>query len=202
MAVSRSIVEAHGGRLWAENDADGGARFSVALPLCPAERDLLKSAINSNSFPSDRNDSAMVTFYGPLRTGRIYARNLVSDDSVRRNGAGAWLCRRPGVGTSQHGTGSRPSRRTTLMSLLKLQMRRSPLRSDNKSSTTCRHCAESRTSLLARFPFADCGGPDNAKGLLGQWRDRRADLSRQEIRTTFIGHMFPVRHHPALRSRP
>ena len=67
----------------------------------------------------------MVTFYGPLRTGRVYARNLVSDDSVRRNGAGAWLCRRRGVGTSQHGTGSRPSRRTTLMSLLKLQMRRS-----------------------------------------------------------------------------
>ena len=34
LAVSRSIVEAHGGRLWAENNSDGGARFSVALPLC------------------------------------------------------------------------------------------------------------------------------------------------------------------------
>ncbi len=33
LAVSRSIVEAHGGRLWAENNSDGGARFSVALPL-------------------------------------------------------------------------------------------------------------------------------------------------------------------------
>jgi C4-dicarboxylate-specific signal transduction histidine kinase len=40
LTVSRSIVEAHGGRLWAENDSDGGARFSVALPLCSAERDL------------------------------------------------------------------------------------------------------------------------------------------------------------------
>jgi signal transduction histidine kinase len=33
LAVSRSIVEAHGGRLWAENDRNGGATFNVALPL-------------------------------------------------------------------------------------------------------------------------------------------------------------------------
>jgi C4-dicarboxylate-specific signal transduction histidine kinase len=33
LAVSRSIVEAHGGRLWVENDSNGGARFSVILPL-------------------------------------------------------------------------------------------------------------------------------------------------------------------------
>ena len=33
LAVSRSIVEAHGGRLWAENNLVGGATFCVALPL-------------------------------------------------------------------------------------------------------------------------------------------------------------------------
>jgi signal transduction histidine kinase len=33
LAISRSIVEAHGGRLWAENDPSGGATFNVALPL-------------------------------------------------------------------------------------------------------------------------------------------------------------------------
>jgi PAS domain S-box-containing protein len=34
LAVSRSIVEAHGGRIWAENNPDrGGATFSVALPM-------------------------------------------------------------------------------------------------------------------------------------------------------------------------
>ena len=35
LAVSRSIVEAHGGRLWAENNKTGGTTFSVALPLSP-----------------------------------------------------------------------------------------------------------------------------------------------------------------------
>jgi len=36
LAVSRSIVEAHGGRLWAENNKAGGAIFNVALPLSHA----------------------------------------------------------------------------------------------------------------------------------------------------------------------
>jgi signal transduction histidine kinase len=33
LAVSRSIVEAHGGKLWAENNKTGGATFTVILPL-------------------------------------------------------------------------------------------------------------------------------------------------------------------------
>ena len=36
LAVSRSIVEAHGGQLWAENNKAGGATFNVALPLSHA----------------------------------------------------------------------------------------------------------------------------------------------------------------------
>ena len=35
LAVSRSIVEAHGGRLWAENNPTGGAKFNVTLPVSP-----------------------------------------------------------------------------------------------------------------------------------------------------------------------
>ena len=35
LAVSRSIVDAHGGRLWAENNPDGGATFNVALSVSP-----------------------------------------------------------------------------------------------------------------------------------------------------------------------
>lgn len=33
LAVSRSIVESHGGRLWAEQNANGGARFVFILPV-------------------------------------------------------------------------------------------------------------------------------------------------------------------------
>src|SRR6201999_1932933 len=33
LAVSKTIVEAHGGRLWAQNNPDGGATFHVALPV-------------------------------------------------------------------------------------------------------------------------------------------------------------------------
>jgi PAS domain S-box-containing protein len=33
LAISRSIIEAHGGRLWAENNAAGGTSFTFALPV-------------------------------------------------------------------------------------------------------------------------------------------------------------------------
>jgi two-component system sensor kinase FixL len=37
LSISRTIVEAHGGRLWAENGDDGGATFRFTVPLYAAE---------------------------------------------------------------------------------------------------------------------------------------------------------------------
>ena len=42
LAVSRTIVEAHGGQLWAENNKTGGATFNVALPLTHTTRITLR----------------------------------------------------------------------------------------------------------------------------------------------------------------
>jgi signal transduction histidine kinase len=33
LAVSRTIVEAHGGKLWAQNNAQAGATFRFTLPV-------------------------------------------------------------------------------------------------------------------------------------------------------------------------
>jgi signal transduction histidine kinase len=33
LSISRSIIEAHGGRLWAENNRDKGATFFFEIPV-------------------------------------------------------------------------------------------------------------------------------------------------------------------------
>ena len=39
LSISRTIVAAHGGRLWAENNPDGGATMHVLLPVAEPARD-------------------------------------------------------------------------------------------------------------------------------------------------------------------
>jgi two-component system sensor kinase FixL len=38
LAICRSIVTAHGGRMWAQNNTEGGATLAVSLPLVAEER--------------------------------------------------------------------------------------------------------------------------------------------------------------------
>jgi len=33
LSIARSLIEAHGGRLWAENNKDGGATFTFTVPV-------------------------------------------------------------------------------------------------------------------------------------------------------------------------
>jgi signal transduction histidine kinase len=35
LAISRSLIEEHGGRIWMENGSEGGAAFHFSLPLAP-----------------------------------------------------------------------------------------------------------------------------------------------------------------------
>jgi two-component system sensor kinase FixL len=37
LSISRTIVEAHGGQMWAENNSSGGATFRFTLPAAPSE---------------------------------------------------------------------------------------------------------------------------------------------------------------------
>jgi two-component system, LuxR family, sensor kinase FixL len=37
LSISRSIIEAHGGRMWAENNDMGGATFRFTLPAASDE---------------------------------------------------------------------------------------------------------------------------------------------------------------------
>jgi two-component system, OmpR family, sensor histidine kinase KdpD len=37
LTICRGIVEAHGGRIWAENRSGGGAIFSFTLPVAKTE---------------------------------------------------------------------------------------------------------------------------------------------------------------------
>jgi hypothetical protein len=54
LSISRTIVEAHGGKIWAENGDTGGAIFRFTLPMAekPAkEREPRRLRLDLNSAP-------------------------------------------------------------------------------------------------------------------------------------------------------
>ena len=38
LTLSRSLVELHGGAIWADSESGHGSRFTFSLPIPPAER--------------------------------------------------------------------------------------------------------------------------------------------------------------------
>lgn len=49
LSITRSIAEVHDGRLWAENNTDGGAMFGMTLPLLDADSDAPNAANNGTA---------------------------------------------------------------------------------------------------------------------------------------------------------
>ena len=43
LSISRTIIETHGGRMWAETNKSGGATFRFTLPAAPA-KDMIDAA--------------------------------------------------------------------------------------------------------------------------------------------------------------
>jgi signal transduction histidine kinase len=54
LSIARTIVEAHGGRIWADSERGGGAVFRLSLPLAEDSGETRASAERGDLLPSRR----------------------------------------------------------------------------------------------------------------------------------------------------
>lgn len=63
LAICRTVVESHGGKIWAENHSDGGALFQIKLPLTTfsrtADAEALQATTNSNTHPIPHHETTV-----------------------------------------------------------------------------------------------------------------------------------------------
>ena len=71
LPVSKTIIEAHKGKLWAENDPEGGARFRFTVPVVSGAANIIRKVMsNTPPRPGSANPE-------PAREATVY---VVDDD--------------------------------------------------------------------------------------------------------------------------
>ena len=81
LSISRTIVAAHGGRMWAENNADGGATAALRVP--GAEVRGCERRLTPGRTRIARGPPAISAAYGPMDTPRVSVAIVDDEESVR-----------------------------------------------------------------------------------------------------------------------
>ncbi|HEY7700050.1 MAG TPA: response regulator [Vicinamibacteria bacterium] len=81
LTISRELVKAHHGRIWAESEAGRGARFSFVLPIL-SQQELLMRALSSEVARASELEAPMTLVVGRLRGA--YGIRARSDEEYQR----------------------------------------------------------------------------------------------------------------------